>query len=259
MIRRLPQSLVVLLALTLVLGFAYPLLVTGLANLFFRHQAEGSLVYQGGRLVGSTLLGQDFTDAHGNPLAQYFQPRPSAAGPSGYDGASSSASNLGPTNPLLVGFVPGVNTPPWPNGTPGRTNPFATPEDPNCVPLSTAGGGTPVYENLSGLKLERRDGVYVCDPNTVPERAIAYRKFNQLPQDATVPVDAVTASGSGLDPDISVANAMDQAPRVARARGLPLATVVGLVDRHIEGRQLGFLGEPVVDVLLLNQALDRLR
>jgi len=102
------------------------------------------------------------------------------------------------------------------------------------------------------------DGTYVCYPDTVPERAIAYRKLNGLPAGAPVPIDAVTASGSGLDPDISVANALDQAPRVARIRHLPVRQVTGLVHRYTRGRQWGFLGEPTVNVLELNLTLDRL-
>jgi K+-transporting ATPase ATPase C chain len=99
-------------------------------------------------------------------------------------------------------------------------------------------------------------GSYVCDPNTVPERALAYRQFNGLAANAPVPVDAVSASGSGLDPDISVQNALDQAPRVARSRHLPVQQVIALVHRYTQGREWGFLGEPTVDVLELNLALD---
>ena len=96
-----------------------------------------------------------------------------------------------------------------------------------------------------GQKYARtQDGSYVCDPNTIPERAIAYREFNGMAANAPVPVDAVTASGSGLDPDISVQNALDQAPRVARARHWPLRAVIALVHRYTQGRQWGFLGEP---------------
>ena len=104
-----------------------------------------------------------------------------------------------------------------------------------------------------------RGGAYVCDPNTVPERAIAYRRFNGLSATAIVPVDAVTASASGLDPDISIANALDQASRVARVRHLTLPTVIKLVHRETESRQLGFPGEPVVNVFELNLALTQLR
>jgi K+-transporting ATPase ATPase C chain len=99
----------------------------------------------------------------------------------------------------------------------------------------------------------------ICDPNTVPERVIAYRTLNGLPVSASVPIDAVTASGSGLDPDISVRNALDQAARVSRARHLPLREVTDLVHRYTSGRQWGFLGEPTVNVLTLNLALDGLR
>ncbi len=224
-------STVMLLGVTILLGFGYPLLVTGLSALFFRHQADGSLVYRGGKLAGSSLLGQNFTDAKGSPLPGYFQPRPSAAG-SGYNAGSSGATNLGPSNPLLIGFVPGINTVGL-DGRPSRPAP--------------------------GRRYARNpDGSYVCDPNTVPERAIAYRTFNGLAASAPVPIDAVTASGSGLDPDISPQNALDQAPRVARARHLRLGQVIDLVHRYTRGRQWGFLGEPTVDVLDLNLALDRL-
>ena len=194
--RHLLASVLLLIALTAALGFGYPLLVTGISALAFRHQADGSLVYRNGRLVGSSLLGQSFDNAKGNPLPQYFQPRPSDAG-TGYDGADSAASNLGPTNPVLIKLV--------------------------------------------------------------TERAVAYRKFNDLPPDASVPVDAVTASASGLDPDISIANALDQAPRVARARHLPAARVIALVHQHTTPAQWGFLSEPAVNVLQLNLALDGLR
>jgi K+-transporting ATPase ATPase C chain len=254
--RQIVASLAVLLGLTLLLGFGYPLAVTGISQLFFRGQANGSLLYDHGKLVGSALLGQSFTDPKGNPLPQYFQPRPSAAG-SGYDGASSGASNLGPSNPLLIGFVAGVNTVGL-NGRPSATNPFATAADPACVPLDPA--GNPVTTPVPGQRfLKTAAGAYECDPNTVPERTVAFRLFNGLAPAAAVPVDAVTASASGLDPDISVANALDQAPRVARVRHRPASQVLALVRRYTTGPQWGFLSESTVNVLELNLALEGLR
>jgi K+-transporting ATPase ATPase C chain len=153
-----------------------------------------------GKVVGSSLIGQNFTDKDGNPLAQYFQPRPSAPTSNGkpdpYDAMNSGGSNLGPSNPDLL--------------------------------------------------------------NAVADRVAAYRQFNGLSSTVQVPVDAVTASGSGLDPDISVANALDQSARVARARGLPSARVISLVHAHTRDRAAGFVGEKTVNVLDLNLALDRL-
>jgi len=164
-------SLVMLLALTVVLGFGYPLLVAGLSALLFHRQADGSLVYRDGKLVGSSLLGQSFADSKGNPLPGYFQPRPSAAG-TGYEGTSSGATNLGPSNPLLIGFVAGLNTVGL-DGQPAKANPFATPADPACVPTDPK--GNPVTSPAPGQRYARnRDGSYVCDRGTVPERAIAY-------------------------------------------------------------------------------------
>jgi len=193
-LRQATAGIAALIVVTLALGFGYPLVVTGISQVLFRHQANGSLVYSGGKLTGSALLGQNFTDGKGNPLPRYFQPRPSAVG---YNGAGSGASNLGPSNQELI--------------------------------------------------------------NQVSERVRGYRAFNHLPLDASVPVDAVTASASGLDPDISVQNALDQAPRVAAARHLPAARVVALVHTYTTGPQLGFMSEPVVNVLQINMALDGLR
>ena len=255
-LRQASVSIAALVIATVVLGFGYPLVVTGLSQLFFHGQANGSLVYANGKLVGSALLGQSFTDAKGNPLPQYFQPRPSDAG-TGYDGADSGPSNLAPSNPLLIGFVPGISTV-GRSGKPSRVNPFATLADPACVPLDPS--GSPVTSPAPGQRYARNSrGSYVCDPNTIPERAIAYRKFNGLAANAKVPVDAVTASGSGLDSDISVTNALDQASRVARVRQLPVGAVVTLVHRYTQGSQWGFLGEPTVNVLKLNLALENLR
>ena len=192
--RQLGTAVLATIALIVLLGLAYPLVMTGLGQAFFSQQANGSLVKVGGRTVGSSLIGQAFSDKAGAPLPQYFQPRPSAAG-NGYDAMASGASNLGPSNQTLL--------------------------------------------------------------QDVKERAVAYRRFNRLPAGTEVPVDAVTSSGSGLDPDISVANALDQAPRVAAARGLPPARVVALVRQHTDGRKWGVLGEKTVNVLDLNIALDR--
>jgi potassium-transporting ATPase KdpC subunit len=254
--RHLLASIVMLVGVTIVLGFVYPLVVTGISMLFFRHQAEGSLVYRHGKLVGSSLLGQNFTTSKGSPLPQYFQPRPSAAG-TGYNGASSGATNLGPSNPLLIGFVPAVNAVSL-SGKPSKVNPFATKADPNCVPVDPK--GNPVPSPTAGQKYATNpDGSYICDPNTVPERAIAYRQFNRLPAGVPIPIDAITDSGSGLDAAISIQNALDQAPRVARARHLAPGTVLALVHDHTQDREWGFLGEPTVNVLELNLALDQLR
>jgi K+-transporting ATPase ATPase C chain len=188
--RQLLPALVAFLLFTLVTGLAYPLAVTGIAQLAFPHRADGSLVERNGVVVGSSLIGQQFAGP------RWFHPRPSAAG-DGYDAMASSASNLGPTNATLLADV--------------------------------------------------------------RARADAYRRANGLPAGAPLPPDAVTSSGSGLDPAISVANARIQAARVAHARGLPLAKVRRVVSAHTDDRSLGFLGEPGVNVLELNLALDSLQ
>ncbi|MGC8499458.1 MAG: potassium-transporting ATPase subunit KdpC [Acidimicrobiales bacterium] len=186
-------ALAMLVGLSVLTGLAYPLALTGLAQVSMPGRANGSLLYARGHAVGSALIGQAFTNATGQPLPQYFQPRPSAAH---YDALASGGSNLGPSNPVLL--------------------------------------------------------------RSVARLARAYRAFNHLAPRTPVPVDAVTTSGSGLDPDISIANALLQVPRVAAARHLRRALVRALVQRYTQGRILGILGEPVVNVLELNLALDRL-
>ena len=187
--RQLLPALVMTLCLTFLVGVVYPLAVSGAAGIFFSHKASGSLVHRNGHVVGSSLLGQNFTDP------KYFWPRPSAAG-DGYDGLASGATNLGPSNPKLL--------------------------------------------------------------DAVKERVAAYREANHLAADAAVPVDAVTASASGLDPAISVANARLQAPRVAGARHVNPDAILKVVAAHTQTRPWGFLGEDSVNVLELNLALDRL-
>jgi potassium-transporting ATPase KdpC subunit len=182
-------AIMMMLILTLLLGLAYPPLVTGVAQALVPRQANGSLLTDAsGAVIGSELIAQGF----GRP--PYFHPRPSAAGTDGYDASSSGGSNLGATNQKLL--------------------------------------------------------------DTVAARVAAYRAENGLTPDVSVPVDAVTASASGLDPDISPANALLQVHRVAQARGLADDQVRALVDRYTEGRTLGFLGEPRVNVLRLNHELD---
>lgn len=195
--RQLITGVLMTVVLTVLLGVAYPLVVTGIAQAAFPGRANGTLVTNGNNVIGSALIGQSFTGADGQPLAQYFQPRPSAAGKAGYDPTASGGSNLGPSDASLVRIV--------------------------------------------------------------TDRVIAYRAFNGLDVNALVPVDAVTASGSGLDPDISPANAYDQVGRVSRARHLDPGTVRRLVDSHRNPRPWGFLGEPTVNVVALNLALDRIR
>lgn len=254
--RQLLTALAMIIVMTIGLGIIYPLVVTGISQMAISNRANGSIITVHGKPVGSALLGQNFTDAKGNALPQYFQPRPSDAGSTGYDDTASAASNLGPSNPLLIGFIPGVNTVNR-SGAKSKTNVFATTADPFCVPTDPS--GHPVTAPTPNQKYARtHEGHYVCDPNTVPQRAIAYRQLNGLAPDALVPVDAVTASGSGLDPQISVANADLQAPRVARTRGVAPARVLALVQQNTTSRPLGILGEPGVNVLQLNVALNAL-
>jgi K+-transporting ATPase ATPase C chain len=261
--RQILPSILVVLVFTLLFGVAYPAVVTGIAQAFFKDKADGQLISRNGKLVGSKLIGQAFVDKNGNPIPKYFQSRPSAASgasattTNGYDPTLSSGSNYGPSNPFLVGFIPGFNTLGL-DGNTSKTNPFATKDDPYCVPTDSK--GNPVSSPAPGDKYAKnKDGSYVCDTNTVPERVLAYRQLNGLASNTQVPVEAVTASGSGLDPDISAQNALDQAPRVARARHLPVGQVINLVHRYTQGRQWGFLGETSVNVLELNLALDGLR
>jgi K+-transporting ATPase ATPase C chain len=264
--RQLLPAIGLTIAFILLCCVAYPAVTWLVGDVAFHAKIHGSFVKADGKVVGSSLIGQNFTDAAGNPLPQFFQPRPSDTYTSPYNpAAGSSASNYGPEDPLLVGFIPGVNTV-QANGNAfplkaKQYNPFATKADPYCVPMSVgtkAAPSVPVDDPVAGAHYAMVAGAYVCDPSTVPERAIAYRAFNGLAADATLPVDAVTASASGLDPDISPANADDQAPRVAKARHLPVSEVLALVAKHTAGRELGFLGEKTVNVLELNLALDRL-
>jgi potassium-transporting ATPase KdpC subunit len=249
--RQIIPAIVLTVVFAVFFGLVFPAVVTGIGRVVFPDRANGSLVKVNGKVVGSALIGQEFLDSKGNPDPHYFQSRPSNAG-AGYDPTASGASNLGPGDARLVGNVPGLNI--------VGKNPYATPSDPWCLPVpatdkngndETDKAGNPIYE-------KNPDGTYVCNANTVPERALAYRSLNHLSAKVMIPVDAVTSSASGLDPDISPANAMLQAPRVAAARGLPVATVLGLVKSHTNDRQWGFLGDETVNVLDLNLALNRL-
>jgi K+-transporting ATPase ATPase C chain len=184
--RNLLVAVLMTLVTTLLLGVAYPLAVTGLAQVLFPGKANGQLIERGGKVIGSRIIGQAFSSPG------YFHSRPSAAG-TGYDAANSGGTNLGPTNKKLVDAV---------------------------------------------------------------SAAVAAAKAEH--PGASVPIDLVTSSASGLDPHISPAAAAFQAPRVARERGIAAGDVESLIAAHTEGRQLGFLGEPVVNVLELNLALDAL-
>jgi potassium-transporting ATPase KdpC subunit len=193
-------GLLALLVFTVICGIVYPLVMTSIAQVAFHKQADGSLAGSNGRTVGSSLLCQEFVDAKGNPLPQYFQPRSSAAAQAGVKNdygcnpEYSAASNLGPTNPVLIQDIK-----------------------------------------------QRQKQIEAFD----------HVKVSQIPP------DAVTASGSGLDPGISPQNAAIQVNRVAAARHISPAAVRALVSQYTEGRPLGFLGEPQVNVLLLNIALDQ--
>lgn len=192
MLRALLASVVAIVVATVVFGFGYPALMTGIGAVAFPHQAAGSLIERHGRVVGSSLAAQAFTSP------RYFHERPSATSPA-YNAAGTTFSNLGPTNPALRKLIAA-----------------------NAAAI---------------LKLER-----------------PYSPGLTIHQ---IPVDAVVPSGSGIDPEISLAYARLQARRVAAVRHLPLATVDELIGRHTDGRTLGFLGEPGVNVLELNLALDR--
>jgi len=188
MFSELKPATLITIVFTLLTGILYPLAVTGIAQLAFPHQANGSLVPANGAKVGSSLIAQNFTKP------EYFHPRPSAAGDKGYDPTSSGASNLGPTNPALA--------------------------------------------------------------DRLKKDAAAFRKDNP-DYSGPIPADAITTSGSGLDPDISPANAIAQSARVAKARNVAPEHVTELVSSLTEGRQFGFLGEARVNVLQLNLALDQ--
>jgi len=182
--RNLITAVLMTLVTTLLLGVAYPLVVTGLAQVLFSNKANGQLIERGGKIIGSRIIGQAFSSPG------YFRSRPSAAG-TGYDAANSGGTNLGPTNKKLIDAV----------------------------------------------------------------RAAVEAAKNENPS-TPVPIDLVTSSASGLDPHLSPAAALFQVPRIARERGVPEGEIGQLVQAHIQGRQLGFLGEPVVNVLELNLALD---
>jgi len=285
-LRTLSASLRMLLALTVIVGIGYPLLITAIAQIpGLKNRADDSVIKQDGKVVGSKLIGQNFLDSKGNPLAQYFQPRPSAAGSTGYDPTATSASNLGPesmvdtlpdpsvkgdtgkpslltqvcSRSLAIGQLDGVD----------GSRPFCTSDGVGAVlavfwsgpgyhgtvtrvvSLNQTDTATPFIPEYKGAKVELAQfGQDYSKGQVVPIRGTA-------PAKPAVPADAVTASGSGLDPEISPDYAKIQEATVAKARGISVEQVAALVKKYTAGRDLGFMGEPRVNVLQLNLALDR--
>jgi K+-transporting ATPase ATPase C chain len=240
MLKQLKTGLLMMVAMTVITGLVYPALITAVAQVVFRDLANGSLISLNGQIVGSRLIGQNFTKP------EYFHPRPSAAGTNGYDPTASAGTNLGPTSARLF------------NGTTKldekkneivdfdglRTRMVHYCVD-NGIPFTTS---TPLdtFKDANG-KLDDVKLIKAFNAEKAPLRF--------LPA-TPVPADAVTASASGLDPHISPHNAELQAARVARARGLSLDQVKAAIARHTEGRTFGFLGEPHVNVLELNLSMD---
>lgn len=264
-IRQHLAALRALLVLTVVTGIIYPLVATGVAQALFNGEANGSLIEKDGKTVGSSLIGQSF-EGH----KEYFQSRPSAAG-DGYDPTSTSASNLGPEDVIdtpdrkslltqvcarskAVGELEGVSgARPYctPDGIGAVLKVFPAVGAPTrAVAVNQACPAQPFIADYQGVKVEcGKPGEDYAAGRTVPVRGNV--------SEVKVPADAVTASGSGLDPHISTAYAELQAQRVAKERGLDLAQVRTLIKEHTTGRALGFMGEPVVNVLELNLALDK--
>jgi K+-transporting ATPase ATPase C chain len=297
MMMRLPSGLAqhmvalrLLLVLTVITGLAYPLVITALAQApGLKHKADGSLVTLHSKDVGSTLVGQSFTDKDGDALAQYIQSRPSAAG-DGYDPTSTSASNLGPESVVdTLGDPAQADPAKYPDGDGSSSSllsqvcarslavgklegvsgarPYCTPDGVGAVlavfhrdgltgpvtrvvSLNQIAPAVPFLDTYDGVKVEpAKFGEDYSKGIVTPIRGSA-------PSTPAVPADAVTASGSGLDSQISPAYARLQAARVAKARGITPAQVETLIKAETTGRALGFLGEPGVNVLKLNLALD---
>lgn len=274
-LRQYAAALRMLLIFTVILGVAYPLFITLVAQVpGLKSPADGSPIKLDGQVVGSKLIGQSFTDDKGNPLPQYFQSRPSAAG-DGYDPTASGPSNLGPesivdrpgkpslltqvcSRSLAIGRYYGVD----------GSRPFCTPDGVGAVLAVFWSGpgyhghvtrvvslnqtaGAAFVSTYKGVRVELAEaGQDYSKGQVVPIRGNA-------PSHPAVPADAVTASASGLDPEISPAYAKLQEAMVAKARGITVAQVDALVHRFEKGRDLGFLGEPRVNVVQLNLALDK--
>jgi K+-transporting ATPase ATPase C chain len=270
-----------LLVLTVLTGLIYPFAILAVAQIpGLKHQADGSLVKVGDTAVGSAIIGQNFTDKDGNALVQYFQGRPSAAGAGGYDPTASGASNLGPesvvdllpdpsnkddkgkpslltqvcSRSVAVGKLEGVD----------GVRPFCTPDGVGAVlavfhrdgatrvvSLDEPCPAKPFLPSYQGVSVEC--ATFGEDYGKGVVTAIR----GDAPAEPAVPADAVTASGSGLDPQISVGYARLQAPRVAKARGIDPATVQKLIDKYTDRRALGFMGYPAVNVVQLNLDLDQ--
>jgi K+-transporting ATPase ATPase C chain len=284
-IRQHLAALRALLVLTAITGIVYPLAVFAIAQVPGLHdKSNGSLIESDGKVVGSSLIGQSFTDSDGNPLVQYFQSRPSAAG-DGYDPTSTSASNLGPesivdtldTDPTkaklsllstvcsrskAVGDLEGVD-----GGRPfctedgvGAVLSVIGPRDADgevsrpvqVVSVNEACPTTPFVSTYKGVRVE------CAEPGKDYSVGRIVPIYGDASTDTPVPTDAVTASGSGLDPHISPEYAAIQVARIAHARNISSARARELVDAHTEGRTLGFLGEPRVNVVELNHDLDTL-
>jgi potassium-transporting ATPase KdpC subunit len=241
MLKELKTGFLMMIVMTVITGLAYPAVITAIAQIVFRDQANGSLIVSNGQVIGSRLIGQNFTKP------EYFHPRPSNAGSNGYDPTATAGSNLGPTSAKLL------------NGT-----------------TKMADKKNEVVD-FDGIKVRI---VHYCVDNDIPyDSSAALETFKDADGNlddvklikafsddkapliftpkAPIPADAIAASASGLDPHISPRNAELQAARVAKARGVSTDQVLGVVEEHTEGRTLGFLGEPHVNVLELNLALDR--
>lgn len=240
MLNELKRGFLMMVALTVITGLAYPVVITAIAQVAFHDQANGSLIVSDGQVVGSRLIGQNFT------RPEYFHPRPSAAG-SGYDPTASGGTNLGPTSAKLFNGTTKVDDKKNEvvdfDGIKDRIVHYCLDND---IPYD-ASMPLEAFKDAQG----NLDDVKLIKAFNAGENPLEFRAMEPIP------VDAVTASASGLDPHISPRNAAIQSPRVARARGVSVEQVQEVVAKHVEGRDLGFLGEPRVNVLLLNVDLDR--
>jgi potassium-transporting ATPase KdpC subunit len=237
--KELKPGFMMMLVMTVLTGLVYPAVITGISQLVFRDQANGSLIVSNGQVVGSRLIGQNFSKP------EYVHPRPSAAG-SGYDPTASGGTNLGPTSAKLLNGTTKIDEKKTEvvdfDGIKDRIVHYCVDNDipfDSSMPLDAFKDAQGNLDDVKLIKAFNDDKApLVFTPKT------------------PIPADAVTASASGLDPHISPGNAQAQAARVAKARGVSVEQVQGLIAQHTDGRSLGFLGEPSVNVLELNLALD---